>query len=1207
MNRKTISFFLLCLFFLGSFSHVNAQVIKPLLLQSGIRTPEANFVTWQQGYTLANERIFNGRFYKVISFAEIPSEFVRTEMQLGGVNLLSYLPVNAYIASISSGFDPAVLSGRGILSITDLMVDERISRVIQRGETPDYALLGDGNVKVSVTLFSDILYSQTLPIIEGLGWEHIHTTGNGRILHMVLPHGELHTLATLPFVQFIEPCDPPAVPDNNRARSLHRATTAFHPGLAPLAYDGTGVTVLLNDDGYVGPHIDFQNRIPYQFTTVTGQDHGDHCAGTILGAGNLDPRAMGMAPAAELIVYRASSYPGFDSIYNQYHTLGIRITSTSYSDGCNAGYTNRAAMLDEQIRTMPELMHVFSAGNNGTQNCGYGAGSGWGNITGGHKMGKNVIAVANVTYSDDLSNSSSRGPAHDGRIKPDVAAQGTQVFSTSEDNTYATKTGTSMACPGTAGTLTLMYDAYNRIHGGTPNGGLMKSILMNTAEDLGNPGPDFRHGYGRINGRRALKVVEDSLWFTDNASQNDSIAYSLTVPAGTKELRVMLYWTDHEGVVNTTKSLVNDLDLLVIGPDSTWLPWVLNHLPNATTLNDPANRLQDTLNNIEQVTLMDPAPGTYQLIVRGSSVPMGPQQFFINYLISANEFLITWPHEGEALEPAETAVIRWDATPGITPFQLEYSTNGGSTWNNIGTAPATDRYFDWNVPSVASGNVQIKLTRGSESHVSTPFTIMSLPQNIGVDWVCIDSLQLSWNNVTAATGYQVMMLGNRYMDSVAYTNTNSVIIHGVPFHTEEWFTVRAYGPDNALSKRPVAIKREPGVINCVYQHDIALEKMDHPEPMIFSSCHTNPPVNVIITVINNGLSTINDFSVHYHVNNGPIVTEQVNHTLTAQQTYQHTFATPIQLLGVNYYEITAWVSNSSDQFPFNDTVQQVISVTSFPVVQIPYQETFESFTLCSVNNGCQQEVCVLSNGWKNPSSWVFDNTDWIAYRGSTPSFWTGPSNDHTLGNGNGKYLYVESSYCFEQEAHVISPCIDLTQASLPVLTFWYHMYGTEMGSLHLDVLSDGVWHYNIMPTLTGNLGNTWRNQMVPLDAYIGKMINLRFRGLTGTNYTSDMAIDDFSIVETVGIEQHLLESSLRMAPNPAKNTVTIAGNTFGDGKITVEVLTLHGQMLYYQNTNSSGGRFHETITVSGWTPGIYMVRITGEDATITRKMVVQRD
>ena len=110
------------------------------------------------------------------------------------------------------------------------------------------------------------------------------------------------------------------------------------------------------------------------------------------------------------------------------------------------------------------MTHVFSAGNSGSSNCSYGAGSGWGNVTGGHKQAKNVICVANLTQISNLAGSSSRGPAADGRIKPDIGAKGTSVNSTLTDNTYGSFTGTSMACPGIAGCMAQLYQAYKSLY-----------------------------------------------------------------------------------------------------------------------------------------------------------------------------------------------------------------------------------------------------------------------------------------------------------------------------------------------------------------------------------------------------------------------------------------------------------------------------------------------------------------------------------------------------------------------------------------------------------------------------------------------------------------------------------------------------------------------------------------------------------------------
>ena len=49
------------------------------------------------------------------------------------------------------------------------------------------------------------------------------------------------------------------------------------------------------------------------------------------------------------------------------------------------------------------------------------------------------------------------GPAADGRIKPDVCAKGSSVYSTVSTNDYDTYSGTSMSCPGVSGSLALFF------------------------------------------------------------------------------------------------------------------------------------------------------------------------------------------------------------------------------------------------------------------------------------------------------------------------------------------------------------------------------------------------------------------------------------------------------------------------------------------------------------------------------------------------------------------------------------------------------------------------------------------------------------------------------------------------------------------------------------------------------------------------------
>jgi subtilisin family serine protease len=395
---------------------------------------------------------------------------------------------------------------------------------------------------------------------------------------------------------------------------------------------------MMQDDGKIGEHIDYKGRINQSgcsnCSTDPNNDHGDHVAGTIMGAGNINPTSKGMAYGAELLVY-GSSNNNYNAVPNLYNNEGLVITSKSYSSTCNGGYDNLTRSLDEMTNDLNSIIHVFSAGNAGQDDCGYGP-SGWGNITGGHKSGKNVLAVGNLDGYDAINSSSSRGPATDGRIKPDICGVGTSVNSTIPGNTYGVKTGTSMSCPGVAGTIGQLYDAYRDLNGGNnPTSGLIKAAILNTGEDLGNPGPDFIYGWGRINARAAFELLRDGNYTRDTITQNENESIFLNVPASTKELRVMLYWTDVEGSTSAQFALVNDLNMFVVTPSNdTIYPWVLDPTPTVSSLTAIAERERDSINNMEQVTISNPASGSFEINIDGFNIPQGPQEYFIVYRIS---------------------------------------------------------------------------------------------------------------------------------------------------------------------------------------------------------------------------------------------------------------------------------------------------------------------------------------------------------------------------------------------------------------------------------------------------------------------------------------------------------------------------------------------------------------------------------------------
>lgn len=130
----------------------------------------------------------------------------------------------------------------------------------------------------------------------------------------------------------------------------------------------------------------------------------------------------------------------------------------------------------------------------------------------------------------------------------------------------------------------------------------------------------------------------------------------------------------------------------------------------------------------------------------------------------------------------------------------------------------------------------------------------------------------------------------------------------------------------------------------------------------------------------------------------------------------------------------------------------------------------------------------------------------------TPTSNTGPSVDYNPGTVTGNYIYLESSSCYSQTAILESQCIIIDQGY--DFKFAYHMNGATMGSLHIDIFVDGTWQEDIISAFLGNLGNVWNTASVDLSSFIGKTIKIRFRGITGSSFTSDIAIDDIEFINS---------------------------------------------------------------------------------------------
>ncbi|MEX2597472.1 MAG: S8 family serine peptidase [Salibacteraceae bacterium] len=1061
--------------------------------------------------SIAKWPVFQNKKYGLVSLSLYPTLSQQSELEELGVEFLGFYPKDFYLISIDVGAEKSLLDPFGLEAVTAYLPEFKGS--LQTEEASSWAIAKNERVTVNVHPFKNIKLPSLTAELSKAGFIVEGSDKTNHFVTVELSQTEIDELVALPAVQFLDWKYAEGFPENYSGRTLHRTSFISPENNNGLNYTGEGVSVMLQDDGAIGPHIDHHGRA-VQFWPTSQGDHGDHVGGTIAGAGNLNPMHQGQAPGASLYVYKAwPEYSAYDSVSSHYNSLNTFLTSTSYSDGCNAGYTARTRTMDEQVYDYASLMHVFSAGNSGTSNCGYGAGSVWGNITGGHKMGKNVITVANLNEQDAIATSSSRGPAHDGRIKPDISAKGTSVTSTISGNQYDTYNGTSMSCPGITGSLAVLYEAFEDITGSSPDGGLMKAIVLNTAEDLGNAGPDFIYGWGRINARKAFEVINQGSYQTSSVGQSQEETFNLTVPSSQSRARFMVYWTDPAAQINATTALINDLDLKVIDPNGdTLLPYVLNSAPNPTTLDEPAAYGEDHLNNVEQVELVNPQSGTYQVIVNGALVPMGPQSFYLVHWFEPNELEITHPVGGETIIPQSTQLIRWDAGDTSETIQVEYTLDGGANWTLLSSAILPDQGFIyWPVPFATTSKAQVRLTQGSTVVYSDYFSVMPVPENLNVAWVCPDSLAVTWSPVTNATEYNVYRLGQKYMDSIGSSLTIDFVDYNVsPLNPNVWYSVSSVGPNGARSERAIAINKPVGVFNCFLNSDLEMVTL-LPESSTMFDCFGDETVLGFVAK-NNGVNPIMGFDATLVGPVGSIITETFTSNIAPGQSDTFYFDSTVSF-STNLEEYEAIVDYSSDQNSWNDTVRRSFKAAEgMPVAPI-WREDFDTYSPCSSIDNCGETSCLLPNGWVNEENGKTDDIDWRVFFGSTPSNQTGPSGDNTQNVAVGRYIYLEASgNCTEQTAELLSPCIDLTQANEAKLTFYYHMYGAEMGELHVDVYDGNSWVQDVITPLTGNFGNQWLLKEVDLSDFSGKLINVRFRGVTGAGFTSDIALDDISIL-----------------------------------------------------------------------------------------------
>lgn len=816
--KKTISsikfsFLLVVLF---SFSSIFGQAPQTIEFRGEtIEMPE-NILEfeWNQ---MPESSILDKGYIGWVQFYETPTQEVQDMFQSKNLQLIGYIPHQTYLFYFPENTSVSLLQENGVRSIIPVPEATKLAENLKTGDFESWAWSGD-QLKIYLEYYPEANVSVILNDLKTLSAHTSQAHERQRIVELSIHPDNLEELAQRAYLKWAELIEAPSVKDDDNGRGLHRANGLDSRLSTGRRYNGEGIGVMVRDDGFVGPHIDFEGRIT-NHSTRRNESHGDGVAGIIGGAGNLFPTVSGMATGSH--IHAVDYIPSFldNNTVSLISDGSVQITNSSYSNGCNDGYTSIARTVDLQMLETPSLLHVFSAGNSNGSNCGYGAGGQWGNITGGHKQGKNVMTTANVFANAALVSSSSRGPATDGRVKPDITAHGQEQRSTNENNAYQTFGGTSAAAPGIAGVSAQLYDLYGDLNNGDlPPSALIKGALLNTANDAGNVGPDFKFGWGIVNALRAGMLIEDGRYLSDEISQGNTKTHTINVPSGTAQVRFMVYWADKAATPGANPALVNDLDLTVKTPSNeTLLPWILDHSPNVSSLDTPAAPGIDRLNNMEQVLINAPAAGNYTVSIEGFNIPQGPQEYFVLYEIIEDNVTITYPNGGEHFRFATKEFIQWDAVDVTGSFNLEYSVDNGSTWENITTVAADKRLYEWTIPDdVATGKALVRVTNGSHVSVSEEnFHIAPNPTQVIVDKVCENTITFEWPEIDGADSYDIYVLGEKYMEIVGSSTSTSLTVPIDDYTAEVWFAIAANNlAEGWESSRSTARKYGGGLKNC---------------------------------------------------------------------------------------------------------------------------------------------------------------------------------------------------------------------------------------------------------------------------------------------------------------------------------------------------------------------------------------------------------
>ncbi|TKG92989.1 T9SS type A sorting domain-containing protein [Puteibacter caeruleilacunae] len=792
---KYIRIVVLIVAVLGVSQCVYAQQYAIKSLKGSI-VPVKNAERFMQGdYDENLTSIIGDREIFVLQLNSIPREKEKLALEAEGIVLHHYIGGNAYVASrqislLKSQMVRPKTSTPNIRAILNIKGINKLSEKLKGDNFPAHIYSGDQNIEVVVSFLNIVNDDFINRFMQDNNLHDYNVDKKYGAIYMTIHPDQLNMLADQPWIIRIEGKSEPVRKQDLQGQILIGAGAGARGIGTSSKYTGKGVTVGVWD-GDVESHIDIAGRLNINENGDNESPHGTHVACIVGGRGLIKPIAEGIATDINIESWnyevQENGLYNYQEMDYAVQNRGITVSQNSYGATGLGGdfpkYHHRNRMLDKVACNYPELTMVFSAGNSRdlSHMMGY---DGYRTVC---RSAKNGLTVGAVDGQKKICNFSSFGPTHNGRIAPLVCAYGMHVYSGSYSNQYIYFNGTSQATPAVSGAVAQLCQAYRELNGeSNPLSALMKAVTCNSAEDLGNKGPDYAYGYGLVSVPKALKVLENSQYFLGSLEHDEGKTYSISVPEGISAVKAMLVWTDPVSDVESETSLINNLDLKIVAGGADYLPWILNPKKEE----ELAQRGIDLINNIEQVTIENPDPGVVDLVVKGTSIPSGPQSFALVYSFEHEGPEVIYPLGGEMLETDKTATLRWNYKGSSSTVKIELSKDGGSSYelisNNI---KASLGYLDYRMPKIPS-KMKIRVSADGRKSESGIFTTLAKPESLSYIFTSPSTAKLTWSTVDNVTGYEVLKVGDGNIEVVAKVTQASCMLSELKSSDDNWFTVR---------------------------------------------------------------------------------------------------------------------------------------------------------------------------------------------------------------------------------------------------------------------------------------------------------------------------------------------------------------------------------------------------------------------------------